>query len=152
MLWRQLGAVDNGIYPGDLRSMEEKGRKQIVTEIYSPPRITEEVRRSGGRHLVPGIAFDITVNDPDDGQPWDFNIASKRAKAREIIRRHRPYMLIGSSMCTAFGTWQFLNTSKSKDPVARRRALAQATMHMRYVVKWYGYSPPLRGASRRWSS
>jgi hypothetical protein len=73
MLWRQLGAVDDGIYPGDLHSMEEKGGKQIVTEIYSPPRITEEVRRSGGRHLVPGIAFDITVTDPDDGRPWDFN-------------------------------------------------------------------------------
>ena len=137
MLWRQLGAVDHGIYPGDLHSMEEKGGKQIVTEIYSPPRITEEVRRSGGRHLVPGIAFDITVNDPDDGQPWDFNIAAKRAKAREIIRRQRPYMLIGSPMCTAFSTWQFLNTSRSKDPVARRRALAQATMHMRFVVELY---------------
>ena len=137
MLWRQLGAVDNGIYPGDLHSMEEKGGKHIVTEIYSPPRITEEVRRSGGRHLVPGIAFDITVNDPDDDQPWDFNIAAKRAKAREIIRRQRPYMLIGSPMCTAFSTWQFLNTSKAKDPAARRRALAQATMHMKFVVELY---------------
>ena len=33
MLWRQPGAMDHGIYPGDLHSMKERSGKQIVTEI-----------------------------------------------------------------------------------------------------------------------
>ena len=45
--------------------------KHVVSEIYSPPRITQELksRRSKFRNLAPGFAFDLTVKDPDDGQP-----------------------------------------------------------------------------------
>ena len=32
MLWRQLSAMDHGIYLGDLHSMKERSGKQIVTE------------------------------------------------------------------------------------------------------------------------
>jgi len=38
----------------------------IVSEIFSPPRVTGELLRMGRRHLVPGLALDITCNDPDD--------------------------------------------------------------------------------------
>ena len=46
----------------------------VISELYSPPRVTAEIRRSKSEFLTPGLAFDITVNDPDDGQPWDFNV------------------------------------------------------------------------------
>ena len=79
--------------------------KTVISELYSPPRVTAEIARSKNEFLTPGFAFDITVNDPDDGQPWDFNVRAKREKAREILRRQRPYLFIGSPMCTAFCSW-----------------------------------------------
>ncbi len=36
--------------------------------------------------LLPGYAFDVTVNDPDDGLPWDFDRPEKREKARRLLR------------------------------------------------------------------
>ena len=34
-----------------------------ITEVYSPPRVTRESERWG---LIPGMAMDLTTNDPDD--------------------------------------------------------------------------------------
>ena len=44
-----------------------------MSEVYSPPRITLEINNCEYRNLVPGTAMDLTVNDPDDGRPWDFS-------------------------------------------------------------------------------
>ncbi len=41
--------------------------KRIVSEIYSPPRITGIMRHGG--LLQPGVALDLTTVDPHDGQP-----------------------------------------------------------------------------------
>ena len=41
--------------------------RRIVSEVYSPPRVTAEIKRGRHPHLVPGSAFDLTVMDPDDG-------------------------------------------------------------------------------------
>ena len=49
-----------------------------VSEIYSPPRVTGLAEKMG---LIRGVALDLSVPDPDDGKPWDFNDASKRKKA-----------------------------------------------------------------------
>ena len=100
MLLAQLGVTGNS-YKRETR----KAFRGLVSEIYSPPRITEELRRRPKRWLLPGFALDITVNDPDDGQPWDFTRPEKRDKARAIRRQQRPYMLIGSPECKAFCTW-----------------------------------------------
>ena len=50
--------------------------KHIVSEVYSPPRITQELksRRRRFPNLAPGLALDLTVRDPDDGQYWDFSL------------------------------------------------------------------------------
>ena len=70
--------------------------RRIVSEIGSPPRVTEEIRRMHHRHLLPGLALDLTVMDPEDGRPWDFSQADKREKARQMRRRQKPYLLLGS--------------------------------------------------------
>ena len=113
--------------------------KNVVSEIYSPPRITQELksRRSKFRNLAPGLAFDLTVNDPDDGQPWDFSLKSKRDKARRILQETKPVLLIGSPMCTAFSTWQRLNWAKTNRPEEMRRAYVQACAHMQFVAQLY---------------
>ena len=115
----------------------------IVFEIYFPPRVIQLLREMRTRrskhvkHLMPGLAFDLTTNDPDDGMPWDFGTESKRDKARALLREQKPYLLIGSPMCTAFGQWQRLNAAKSTDTAALEHARAQAVAHMKFVVSLY---------------
>ena len=46
--------------------------RKLVSEIYSPPRVTEEIKKGRYRKLAPGFAFDLTIVDPDDGQPLGF--------------------------------------------------------------------------------
>ena len=111
--------------------------RRIVSEVYSPPRVTAELKRQRHKHLVAGLALDVTMVDPDDGMPWDFNLPSKRAKARRKIEVQKPFQLIGSPMCTAFSAWQHLNEAKSKDVEAVRRAKLQAIVHIDFVAELY---------------
>ena len=110
MLLAQLGQSGTS-YRRELR----KSYKHLVSEIYSPPRITKEIKRGRYRNLAPGFALDLTVIDPEDGEPWDFSKKEKREKARKMRREQQPILLIGSPMCTYFSTWQYLNFSKSQD-------------------------------------
>ncbi len=116
---------------------QRRGIRRLVTEIFSPPRVTKLMREIKTRHILPGFAFDLTVVDPDDGKPWDLSKKEKRDKVRRLLRRHRPYVLIGSPMCTAFSTWQALNQHKFSDPEAKRRAKIEAEVHMRFVISLY---------------
>ena len=115
----------------------KKGSKHLVSEIYSPPRITRDVRRGRYRNFAPGFALDLAVVDPDDGQPWDFCSKAKRDKACRMQREQRPILLIGSPMCTQFSSWQNLNFSKGNDKEAIRRAYAGSCVHMGFVAELY---------------
>ena len=53
-----------------------------VSEVYSPPRVTGLCERLG---LIKGCALDLTVDDPDDGKPWDFNDPAKRSKCLKMV-------------------------------------------------------------------
>jgi hypothetical protein len=81
MLLAQLGQSSKS-YKRELRT----GCKHLVSEIYSPPRITQEIKRGRFRHLAPGFALDLTVVDPDDNTPWGFSTKEKREKARRLQR------------------------------------------------------------------
>jgi len=105
--------------------------------MYSPPRVTKEIKRGRYRNLAPGFALDLTVIDPDDGAPWDFTRKDKREKARRMQREQKPILLICSPMCTYFSTWQYLNFSKSQDKDAIRKAYVGACMHMKFVAGLY---------------
>ena len=132
LLLAQMGASGR-------QSRRDYGRaaRKLVTEIYSPPRVTKLLSKLRSRHMMAGFAFDITVLDPDDGEPWDFNVKAKREKARAMIREQRPYALIGSPMCTAFSTWQRLNASRTRDPAAMERARQGAILHLNFVAELY---------------
>ena len=43
--------------------------RKIVSEIYSPPRVTKLLRDIKCKHLMVGYGFDLTIVDPDDGLP-----------------------------------------------------------------------------------
>ena len=55
---------------------------RLVTEVYSPLRINAMIERIG---LAPGMSLDLTTMDPEDNQPWDFNVEEKRDKARRLV-------------------------------------------------------------------
>ena len=57
----------------------------IVSEIYSPPRVTHAARLLKKLGISPGFALDITVMD-DEGNPWNF---SKQEQKEKIQYRKR---------------------------------------------------------------
>ena len=85
-----------GQFGKSYRREAAKNCRQLVSEIYSPPRVTKELKKSRYRNLAPGFALDLTVVDSDDGKPWDFSVKEKRDKVRRMQKEQRPILLIGS--------------------------------------------------------
>ena len=56
----------------------------VITEIYSPPRVTACAKSLPGFGIVPGLALDVTTVD-ENGVAWDFDIPSRRDEARRRI-------------------------------------------------------------------
>ena len=54
--------------------------RRIVSEMYSPPRVTAEPKRMNNTQLLSGFALDLTAVDPDDSLSWDFSKSGKRGK------------------------------------------------------------------------
>ena len=75
LLLQQLGSYGRS-YKRETRA----SCTRIVSEMYSPPRVTAELNKSNTsfRHVLPGFAFDLTVSDPADGQPLDFSTLAKQ--------------------------------------------------------------------------
>ena len=76
-----------------------------VSEVYSPPRVTEVAEATG---LRAGWALDLTVNKPD-GTPWDLSVEANKGEARKLLKAQAPHLLILSPMCAAFSALQSLN-------------------------------------------
>ena len=63
-----------------------------VHEFYSTERVNSTARWMGA---IPGMSFDMTTVDPDDGQPWDFNNQEKALKAGENQKNAGHYYSLG---------------------------------------------------------
>ena len=87
-----------GADPKNFRREKKQAVRRIVSEVYSPPRVTAMLRRMTDHGLTPGLALDLTTCDPEDGTPWDFDIAEKREKALKLLRAQKPLFVIGSPM------------------------------------------------------
>ena len=81
ILLQQLGAGRSYV-----RKRQQAIRRIIISEIYSHPRITKEIAEGKWKHIAPGFALDLTVNDPSDGMPWDFNRSGERKNAVACLR------------------------------------------------------------------
>ncbi len=79
--------------------------------------------------------MDLTTCD-DQGRPWDFDDYRQRARARELLRRDKPMVLIGSPMCTAFCRLQSINFARMH-PDRVRVILTRARMHLNFVCSLY---------------
>ena len=113
----------------------KKQMKAMVAEIYSPPRVTNAAKLLPGMNIIPGFALDLTTVD-EHGQPWDFAKTDMRQACREMIRREKPTLVVGSPLCTAFCTWQYLNNAKG-DPEKIARAWAAAMVHLNFSCEVY---------------
>ncbi len=132
LLLQQLGSLGRSY-----RREARQGAKALVSEIYSPPRVTALIKQARMKHVLPGFALDITVLDPLDGEPWDFSLEHKRRRARQLVHEQKPFILIGSPECRQFSTWQALNTARSQDTAAIARAKAAAVVHLDFVAQLY---------------
>ena len=125
-----------GADPRSYRREKKRAFRNIVSEIYSPPRVTDMIRKVANGKLLPGFALDLTTVDPDDGQPWDFDLKVKREKALKLIREQKPMFVIGSPMCTAWCTWQALNAQKRPRHVVQREG-EKARLHLEFAASIY---------------
>ena len=108
---------------------------KLVSEIYSPPRVTAAAKLLPELRCVPGFALDLTTVD-ESGRPWDFDIADNRKRAREMVLSQKPMLLIGSPMCTAFSALQNLNRNK-RDPSVVSKEYIRAMVHIRFCMELY---------------
>jgi len=127
---RQLGGSSSKYLRERKRSVQ-----RLVAEIYSPPRVTAAVKLLPELRCIPGFAFDITTNN-ENGEPWDFDIAENRRRARERVLLDKPMLLVGSPMCTAFSAWQYIN-NKKRDPTLVAKEYVRAMVHIRFVMELY---------------
>ncbi len=122
--------------PKSFKREKKRALRRIVSEIYSPPRVTSMLTTLARHDLMPGMALDITCIDPEDGKPWDFDDPVKRERARRRIREEKPVILIGSPVCTAWCSWQALNAQR-RDPEVVREEMVRARVHLDFVVSLY---------------
>jgi hypothetical protein len=127
----QLGGSSRG-YGRD----RKRAYREIVSEVFSPPRVTAHLSRFPNKDLLPGFALDFTCTDPFDGLPWDFDKPSKRKRALAMQREEKPLFLIGSPVCTAWCSWQALNNTK-RDPDVVRREKLRSLVHLKFVEEMY---------------
>ena len=123
-----------GVETKNYRKEHRKAFRRVISEVYSPPRVTKLLSALPPTALAPGFALDLTCIDPDDGKPWDFNVLEKRQKAIKMTRDQKPLFLILSPMCTAFCTWQRLNAQKC-EPGRLERKLEIAREHLQYAAQ-----------------
>ena len=109
--------------------------RSIVSEIYSPARVTRAIKLLPDMGLVAGFAFDLT-NANEKGEPWDFSLEAKRIEATEIVEQQKPMMLIGSPMCTPYSALQALNKHK-KSQKDIDEMMTKAKVHMDFVCSLY---------------
>ena len=104
-----------------------------VSEVYSPPRVTEMATSMG---LRAGWALDITTTD-QDGREWDFNQFEMRNRAIRKVLQDKPMVLIGSPMCIAFCQLNHINYAKMSAEEVERR-MQYGRKHLEFCVKLYG--------------
>ena len=127
---RALGGNDR-----KFRRERSKAIRAVVSEIYSPPRVTASAKLLPELRVIPGFALDLTTADVD-GRLWDFDEKEMRDRAMERVKSDRPQLLIGSPMCTAFSTWQRIN-NLIRDPVTVRAEKRRAVQHLEFCVSLY---------------
>ena len=111
------------------RSAEVAEWNADCAEIYSPPRITAIASRM---NMKSAWALDLTTMD-DQGNPWDFSLASQRKKAMKMLKKDKPLLLVACPMCGPFSSINDINYVKMNSEEIHQK-LESAMMHMRFAL------------------
>ena len=120
------------------RRERERSIRAIVSEIYSPPRVSAVAKLCPSFGILPGFALDLTTHD-HDGRHWDFDEEEMRTRAWAKVKEEKPLLLIGSPMCTAFSAWQHIN-NKKRDPTIVAEEFARGMRHLSFCCELYELS------------
>ena len=112
-----------------------KAMSHIVSEVFSPPRVTKVLKMMPSLRMLPGYALDLTTCG-EEGNAWDFDKFEMRQKARKLIAEQKPYVLIGSPQCTPYSSLQAMNASK-RDPLQVQRERTRADIHLQFTMELY---------------
>jgi hypothetical protein len=115
----------------------ERGRalRAVLSEIYSPPRVSAMAKMCPSYGILPGFALDLTLCD-SDGRQWDFDDPVMRERAWARIESEKPLLIIGTPMCTAFSAWQHINKLK-RDPDIVSAEYKRGLSHLEFCCNIY---------------
>jgi hypothetical protein len=118
-----------------VHGVDAEAAKAKVAELYSPPRVTKELRKVRSMNLAAGSTFDM-VADPA-GRAWDFRRADDRARARRQISEEKPYLVIGSPPCTSFSRLNVNLNHGRVDPQELQRRQAEGRLLLDFAAEVY---------------
>ena len=124
----QLGSLS--LY--EAYGIDQTGRKPVVVEVFSPPRLTAFGRNKG---LIAGVALDLRTCD-HEGNPWSFTQASRREAAHLLVDELQPELLVGCPPCGPFSILQGLN-QRFADTWGNVQKLAEAKEHLAFCCELY---------------
>ena len=78
---------------GKYKRKRKAAIRAVVSEIYSPPRVTAAAKLMPELKMIPGFALDRTVAD-SDCRLWDFDNVVMRDRARKRLLSERPMLLV----------------------------------------------------------
>ena len=113
--------------------MSMSGSKVDVAEIYNPKRFTSQANRFG---LRPGFAIDLTLCKNEQGEHWDLSKKEDQKMLRELQRKEKPALLIGSPPCGPFSPLQNLSKNK-RTPEQNAEILAEGKTHLKVATDAY---------------
>ena len=94
-----------------------------VSEVYSPPRLTERARLHG---LQPGMAMDLATG-------WDFSNSPQQQEALRLLRVHKPALIMLCPPCGPFSTIRNLSNFK-RDPEVTHKEVENGRVHLRFAM------------------
>ena len=83
-----------------------------VAELFSPPRITEEIRRLPNLTIEGGQTYDHFADK--NGRSWDFLKVADRKAVRKEIEEQKPFFAIGSPPCTPIQLFALLQQTQEE--------------------------------------
>ena len=133
-----LQIVDSlGGSTGKYRRERGKAARAVLSEIYSPPRVTAMAKMCPSYGILPGFALDLTTFDVD-GRRWDFDDPDMQERAWAKIKQEKPLIIVGSPMCTAFSAWQNINNLKRSE-VTVKAEMKRALAHLKFCLEIYEF-------------
>ena len=122
-----------------LNGVPDARAASAVSELFSPPRVTKELRkmlrRVPGMGLVPGSTFDL--QEDEHGEAYNVLLAEDRARIRARIERDEPFLVVVSPDCRGWGSFNEDTNFQKMSPEAVRRRLVEREVCIRFAAELY---------------